>query len=1107
LKGRTILPILLLFLMAVGTLPGLKAQTLINVVDVSWGAMGNPIEVEPGDRNVPLEITLVNYQASTIEDVSSKLILPEGMSDSLSGSGVIEKSYAGRIQPGQSFSFTYSIDIGDEVSIGSHKAKLKLFYKNVGSSGTIEQDYDLTLRVTGKSRLELSLDRTEIPAGGKSELVVHLKNEGTAQASNVEVSVTFPSSQSTMGGGATITLISPDGHWSFKSLGPGEEAELEMLVHAPEGTARNSYQITFTISYYNVYGSLVQLTRKLGVDVGDREVDEAKIDLSVGESELYSGRENLVTLFVKNSGEVDLKDVKVDVAFPTGMVTIEGSSSFRVEELKAGEVESFNLKIFVPEGVGDSAQPMTVSLSYEDENGNKRAESKSIGLVVRRLGDVSVADVSWGALENPIEVEPGDRNVPLQITLVNHGSDPITDIRGELILPSGFTSDGKDRSTKSHPRTVTGGASFTLDYVIDVEKGLSLGEYNATLILTYRKVGGGEVFTCRERIGLELKGRSDLKLDLVHDGIKAGSVNEATLILRNEGSAPASDITLSLGQTDGVAILNSDRCWRVKELGPNGSEEFRLELFVPASLGMGSVNLPITLTYYDTNGYLRTLQRWLGFKVERADVSEAKVELHIRPEVLIPAQENHVILEVSNLGESELYNVKVDLVTAPLTLLGGDGHVEFGRIGPNSSSKVPLNLFVPSGYEGSSGFIKATLSYEDSQGNGLAESRQIGYRVGGLNETMDVRLEVMNPVLEPGSTNLIRVNVTNVGKAKLSRVRLWFNPPQLTTGSPISILSVENRFEVLSLEPNESRVLELPVFVGESASGASLQLPVKLKLVDESGVEKLDERSLGITVTRTSRESKLALKGGGEVLAGKVNEIELKLTNTLDYGVSDVTLEFEGGRGLNIIGSEKVYIPSLGPEEERSVRLSVFPDASLLADKVATLSVKVEYKDPGGIVKTEEDEIGLISRGQIILSVPDVKFSYIAGIPTVTGDLLNEGNVDAFFSRAKLEGVMEGEEVFIGDISQGVTVPFSIPVKVPEGLKEGTYNLTLRVTYRDGFREERVANIPISVRFYSLHVEEKGSSEQLSPFALWPIYGIAAIVVAVLVYVLLKRRT
>ncbi|MCD6511203.1 MAG: hypothetical protein J7K45_01235, partial [Thaumarchaeota archaeon] len=153
MKGRTILPILLLFLMAVGTLPGLKAQTLINVVDVSWGAMGNPIEVEPGDGNVPLQITLANYQASTIEDVSSKLILPEGMSDSLSGSGVIEKSYLGRIQPGQSFSFSYSIDIGDEVSIGSHKAKLKLYYKNVGSSGTIEQDYDLTLRVTGKSRL------------------------------------------------------------------------------------------------------------------------------------------------------------------------------------------------------------------------------------------------------------------------------------------------------------------------------------------------------------------------------------------------------------------------------------------------------------------------------------------------------------------------------------------------------------------------------------------------------------------------------------------------------------------------------------------------------------------------------------------------------------------------------------------------------------------------------------------------------------------------------------------------------------------------------------------------------------------------------------------
>jgi hypothetical protein len=61
----------------------------------------------------------------------------------------------------------------------------------------------------------------------------------------------------------------------------------------------------------------------------------------------------------------------------------------------------------------------------------------------RDFGDVKFLDAYFGTLNDKIEVEAGDSNVPFTVVFANVGTQDITGIRGQLSLPLGFSaSDG-----------------------------------------------------------------------------------------------------------------------------------------------------------------------------------------------------------------------------------------------------------------------------------------------------------------------------------------------------------------------------------------------------------------------------------------------------------------------------------------------------------------------------------------------------------------------------------------------------------------------------------------------------------------------------------------
>ena len=88
--------------------------------------------------------------------------------------------------------------------------------------------------------------------------------------------------------------------------------------------------------------------------------------------------------------------------------------------------------------------PLLFTDSYADwKDGPIESGNFGDSAFERDFGDVKLLDAYFGTLDDKIEVETGDSNVPFTIEFANVGTQDITGIEGKLALPLGFSgSDG-----------------------------------------------------------------------------------------------------------------------------------------------------------------------------------------------------------------------------------------------------------------------------------------------------------------------------------------------------------------------------------------------------------------------------------------------------------------------------------------------------------------------------------------------------------------------------------------------------------------------------------------------------------------------------------------
>src|SRR5215213_5674498 len=206
-----------------------------------------------------------------------------------------------------------------------------------------------------------------------------------------------------------------------------------------------------------------------------------------------------------------------------------------------------------------------------------------------------------------------------------------------------------------------------------------------------------------------------------------------------------------------------------------------------------------------------------------------------------------------------------------------------------------------------------------------------------------------------------------------------------------------------------------------------------------------------------------------QIAAGSVQNLSFAIANNNDPGVSiaDVVVSLTSeSNGLRILGDSRWNLQSIGGNSQQELSTQVYASASLIGSPVF-FTVTMQYIRNGNELRTESFQLGAIVVGDIRISVNDVTISYIGDTPHLVGNLLNEGNSLALFTKIELlEPGTQGRlqllrptvsSQFLGDLAVNSPLPFNIPLQITQQSlgQEATgngYPISLRITYSDELR-------------------------------------------------------
>jgi len=244
------------------------------------------------------------------------------------------------------------------------------------------------------------------------------------------------------------------------------------------------------------------------------------------------------------------------------------------------------------------------------------------GVLRSSIISIKFLDAYFGTSSGKIEVGPGDKNVPFTISMTNVGTQDLTGIKGQLVLPAQFSSpDGRSALILAdNDQKATAGNSFYLTFFVDVSEDADIKNYSGTAKVEYsrlRESGDRQDFF---DFGFKLTGDSTVNLSPLTPYITSLTNNDVLIKVANGGTAPLSnvDIILKNDQTSVTATSKSKNLenvifdkthWDVGTINPNSAESFSFKIFVPENIKNEPLHLPMEVTYYDAHGETQTVTR------------------------------------------------------------------------------------------------------------------------------------------------------------------------------------------------------------------------------------------------------------------------------------------------------------------------------------------------------------------------------------------------------------------------------------------------------------------------------------------------------------------
>jgi hypothetical protein len=502
--------------------------------------------------------------------------------------------------------------------------------------------------------LSVSFDKTILIPGKNNQLYLTIRNIGDATALQIWISISLPSSAT---GGALMILNGSDGRWYIDSLASSESYSIPLNIYVSPSAAGNIYQITITLSY-QYYGSKTE-TRSIGVYVPPLEIQGAILSLSLSPYEINFGRNNNLTLKIKNIGDADAKQVSIVLNMPgagmSPLSLVNSDGKWYFDTIKVNEEIEIPITIYTSVSSAGQTYQLPITISYSDYIKSK-TETKYLTLIVP-FSTSPLVDFEISV--NPQDLNAGELN-KIHIYLYNKGDSDASYVQILLNMPSGLVlkeSDGHWSIDK-----IKSGETIDLEVNIHVSPLASGNTYQIPIIITYYDSllrMKQETRYISLNVPTVYSKQAVIDISLNKNELKSGEINNLNLTIKNEGNGIAKSIFISLTiPIQSVILLDSDGNWYIDELKPGENITIPLKLFAsPSSSGL-LTTFTFSISYIDTNLKSKQQVSNIGMII-RGVVNIIVLDSSVFPSQITIGKPFSITVSIINLGTTTAQSVMI----------------------------------------------------------------------------------------------------------------------------------------------------------------------------------------------------------------------------------------------------------------------------------------------------------------------------------------------------------------------------------------------------------------------------------------------------------------
>lgn len=463
------------------------------VFDVNYSVTGSDSLL--GGQINNLKLSIFNRATVRISNARVKIDLPSGLSIQ-TGSDVRN---IGSFTYGETYIVDYPITLSENIESGSYPISVTVSGTTVENNTAIELTSTETVYIpvsgkgaapAGDSSVPLlivdNFKAAEIKAGEEFTLDLGLKNVGTKEIKGVKVSISDPSGK---------LYPAKTNNIYISSVAAGELSKQSIAMKAGKDAAGANVSLNVYMNYRDASGNVLENSDAITISVpgGAQVVDGSVVnpilmvtDYNYGGENVLAGSDFQLTITVTNTSGKPLRNIKLTVADGSGTVIPEkGSSSAFISSIGAGGSATKTFYMTVANSAMAGINNMSVSMTYEDNDGGSFSASDSISVPIAQKDRLVVDDI----------LDPGYLSVGMEgyinVNYYNMGQTVLHNLRIS-VEGENFTMQG---NSSTYVGNMASGRSDYYNFVIyPGEEGTSSG----TITFSYEDGAGNEQSVVKE---------------------------------------------------------------------------------------------------------------------------------------------------------------------------------------------------------------------------------------------------------------------------------------------------------------------------------------------------------------------------------------------------------------------------------------------------------------------------------------------------------------------------------------------------------------------------------------------------------------------------------